>query len=221
MLRNGYPTLVSLNSSAKITDEMLRIWAQILHARDDARLIIMVKEDSAESALAHMQPRVEAAGMPLERVSVLHQQPLCNFMEMGYIADIALDTSPISGGTTTLHTLWMGIPVVTLDAQRGVEASTARILRGILAPCGEIAENEQGYVNAVLDLMDSPQRIKQLRMEVRDRLQKSVLMDYPARTADLEKAARLMWLNYLCGATRNSSITADLKISLADADSRA
>lgn len=218
MLRNGYPTLVSLNSSAKITDEMLRIWAHILHARDDARLIIMVKEDSAESALAHMQPRVEAAGMPVDRVSVVHQQPLCNFMEMGHIADIALDTSPISGGTTTLHTLWMGIPIVTLDGQRGVSASTARMLRGILAPCGEVAASEQDYIDAVLELMNSVQRLQQLRHESRDRLSKSALMDYPARTAELEKAYRFMWLNHLRGDRTNLTVNADIGHALAEMD---
>lgn len=218
MLRNGYPTLVSLNSSGKITDAMLRIWARILHAREDAHLIIMVKEDSPEAARAHMQPRVEEAGMPLERVSVLHQQPLRNFMEMGHIADIALDTSPISGGTTTLHTLWMGIPIVTLDAQRGVSASTARILRGILAPCGEVAASEQGYIDAVLELMNSVQRLQQLRHESRDRLSKSALMDYPARTAELEKAYRFMWLNHLRGDRKNLTVNADLEQAMAEMD---
>src|SRR5260221_6608007 len=41
MLRNGYPTLISLNNSAKLTDEMLTVWSRILHARQDARLIIL------------------------------------------------------------------------------------------------------------------------------------------------------------------------------------
>lgn len=218
MLRNGYPTLVSLNSSGKITDEMLRIWARILKKREDARLLILVKEQSPEAALAHMQPRVEAAGMPCERVSVLHQQPLSQFMEMGHIADIALDTSPISGGTTTLHTLWMGMPIVTLNAQRGVEASTARMLRGILTACGEVAENDEAYIDAVLMLMNAPQRLQQLRYESRNLLRKSVLMDYVTRTAELEKGYRFMWLNYLSGEQRNLSINANLQQALTELD---
>jgi predicted O-linked N-acetylglucosamine transferase (SPINDLY family) len=56
----------------------------------------------------------------LDRVSVLHQQPLQQFMEIGHIADVMLDTAPISGGTTALHSLWMGMPIVTMDAERGV-----------------------------------------------------------------------------------------------------
>lgn len=216
MLRNEYPTLISLNNSGKITDEMLRIWARILKEREDARLLILVKEQSPEAAISHMQPRVEAAGMPCERVSVLHQQPLNQFMEMGHIADIALDTSPISGGTTTLHTLWMGMPIVTLNAQRGVEASTARMLRGILAACGEVAENDQAYIDAVLKLMNAPQRLKQLRYESRDLLRKSVLMDYVTRTAELEKSYRFMWLNYLSGKQKNLSINANLQQALTE-----
>lgn len=217
MLRNGYPTLVSLNSSAKITDEMLRIWARILHARPDARLIIMVKEDNAEAAQAHMQPRVEAAGMPLERVSVLHQQPLNQFMEMGHIADIALDTSPISGGTTTLHALWMGLPIVALDADRGVDASTARTLAG-LGWGHWVARSEDEYVERAMAFMDNPAGLIQMRAGARDRMHKSVLMDYTARTAEVEKAYRLMWINYLRGDYKALSVNVDLEQALAEMD---
>ncbi len=215
MLRNGYPTLISLNSSAKITDEMLRTWAKILHLRADARLIIMVKELSAEAAQADMQPRVQAAGMPLDRVSVMHQQPLRNFMELGYIADIALDTSPISGGTTTLQALWMGMLIVCMDAERGVDASTARTLRG-LGFGGEIAKDEQSYIDAALLLMNSPERLQIRRKDLRDRMRKSVLMDYASRTAELEKAYRLMWLNWVIGKPKALSIDTDIDALIAE-----
>ena len=211
MLRNGYPTLVSLNNSAKVTEDMLRIWARILHAQKDARLIIMVKEDSADAAKAHMLPRVHAAGMPLDRVSVLHQQPLNQFMEMGHIADIALDTSPISGGTTTLHTLWMGVPIVALDAVRGVDASTARMLSGKLKPCGVVAQSEEEYFQAALDLMNDPERLVQIRTISRSLLQQSRLMNYATRTRDFEKAFRLMWLNYLIGQKKMLAVSAHME----------
>lgn len=217
LLRNGYPTLISLNNSAKITDHMLGIWARILHARSDARLIIMVKEHSADAAQANMQPRVAAAGMPLDRVSVLHQQPLDQFMELGHIADIALDTSPISGGTTTLHALWMGLPIVAMDAVRGVDAATASMLRG-LGFGGCIAADEDAYVDAVLQLMDEPHALQERRQAQRDDLRRSVLMDYSARTAELEKAYRLMWLNWLRGDQRTLSVNADLPALLAEMD---
>lgn len=220
MLQNGYPTLISLNSSSKITDAMLRLWARILQVRTDARLIIMVKERTADAAQAHMQPRVEAAGMPLDRVFVLHQQPLGQFMELGHIADVALDTSPISGGTTTLHALWMGLPIVAMDAQRGVDASTARTLRG-LGFGGEIAQDEQEYIDAALRLMDDPGRLRQQRQSAREQLGRSVLMDYAARTAEVEKAYRLMWLNWLRGDHQTLSVAPALEPLLAEAEALA
>jgi len=213
MLHNGYPTLISLNSSTKLTDEMLAVWCRILQARADARLIIMVKENTAEAAQAAMQSRVEAAGMPLDRVFVMHQQPLEHFMELGHVADVALDTSPISGGTTTMHALWMGLPIVCMDAQRAIDASTARTLQG-LGFGGEVARDADDYVDRALVLLNDPPRLCRLRANVRDWLSRSVLMNYAGRTAELEKAFRLMWLNYLSGQVRSTDVKSDLEAAL-------
>ncbi len=196
LLKNGYPTLISLNNSAKITDAMLVVWARILQDSPDARLIIMVRERTADAAQASMQPRVEAVGMPLDRVSVVCQQPLERFMELGYLADVMLDTTPISGGTTTLHALWMGLPVVTLDAERGVDASSARILQEVGFE-EDIAANEDDYVQKALQLMDDPEYLMQRRKIARQQMQTCGYMNYVERTQELEQAFQLMWLNYL------------------------
>ena len=200
LLRNGYPTLISLNNSAKITDAMLAVWARILRERPDARLVIMVREMTPEAAQANMQPRVEAVGIPLDRVSVVHRQPLERFMELGHLADVMLDTAPISGGTTTLHALWMGLPIVTLDAQRAVDASSARILQ--TAGFGDgVAANEEAYVQKALQWMSDPAYLAQRRQIARLQMEASPYMNYAERTQELEQAFQLMWLNYLNGNT--------------------
>ncbi|MCZ2499293.1 tetratricopeptide repeat protein [Xylophilus sp. Kf1] len=213
MLDTGYPTLVSLNNSLKVTHEMLVLWGRILQARPDARLIVMVKERTAEAAQEAMQHRIEAAGMPIDRVFVVHQQPLEQFMEMGHIADVALDTSPISGGTTTLHALWMGLPIVAMDGERGTDASTARTLQGLGLP-EWVAQDGDGYVARALALMDDPARLVEHRASVRDRLKATALMDYRGRTAELEKVFRLMWLNHLSGQRQYLSADVDLEAAL-------
>lgn len=219
MLKNGYPTLISLNNSSKLTDEMLRTWARILHLRTDARLIIMVKELNADAAQAHMQPRVEAAGMPMDRVSVLSQQPLNNFMELGHIADIQLDTAPISGGTTTLHALWMGLSIVTMDAERGVDVATAATLRDLQCG-GEICQDEEAYINATLQLMDSPERLQAQRRQVREVMLKTSWMDYSARTAEIEKSMRVMWINFLRGDKKILTTDVDIEELIKDYEAR-
>lgn len=207
MTRNGYPTMISMNNSGKITNEILTVWSRILNFRKDARLIIVVKEGNASLAQEHMKSRVENSGMPVDRVSVLPQLPLNNFMELGHVADIALDTSPISGGTTTLHTIWMGLPIVTFRAQRSVDACTEKILKGRLAFCGEVAGDADEYVAAACGLMADPDRLMKIRSESRSLLQSSSIMNYKKRTADVEKAFRCMWINYLLG--RYDSIDID------------
>ena len=200
LLRNGYPTLISLNNSAKITDAMLVVWARILQDKPDAHLIIMVKERTADAAQASMQPRVEAVGMPLERVSVVHQQSVNRFMELGHLADVMLDTAPVSGGTTTLHALWMGLPVVTLDAERGVDASSASALR--VAGFGdEVAANEEEYVQRALQFMGDAEYLARRRQTARPQMQACGYMNYAERTQEVEQAFQLMWLNYLNGNT--------------------
>ena len=220
LLRNGYPTLISLNSSAKITDAMLAVWARILQQQPDARLIIVVKERSIDTAQANMQPRVEAVGMPLDRVSVVHHQPLDRFMEFGHIADVMLDTTPISGGTTTLHALWMGLPIVTLDAERAVDASSARILQA--AGFGhEVAENEEEYVQQALQFMSDPEYLTQRRQIARPQLLASDYMNYAERTQEVEQAFQLMWLNYLHRNTRWRDTTISFEDALAQQGQRA
>jgi predicted O-linked N-acetylglucosamine transferase (SPINDLY family) len=213
MLETGYPTLISLNNSVKLNHRMLLLWKRILDERPDARLIVMVKERTAEDAQDAMQHRIEAAGMPLDRVFVMHQQPLEQFMELGHIADVALDTSPVSGGTTTLHALWMGLPIVALDGERGTDASTARTLQGI--GLGDwVAADEDAYVARALAFMADPELLVEHRATSRDRLRKTALMDYRARTRELEKAFRLMWLNYLRGDRKSLDVGADLEAEL-------
>ena len=160
----------------------------------------MLRERAADAAQASMQPRVEAIGMPLERVSVMPQQPLDRFMEMGHLADVMLDTSPISGGTTTFHALWMGLPVVTLGGQRGVDASSGCVLHGT-GFGQEIAANEEEYVQKALQFMSDPEYLLERRQTARPQLQASGYMNYAERTQELEQAFQLMWLNYLNGNT--------------------
>ncbi|WP_312587320.1 O-linked N-acetylglucosamine transferase, SPINDLY family protein [Comamonas terrigena] len=213
IVRNGYPTLISPNSSAKITDEMLKVWARILHDCSEARLIIMVKEGDANAAQADMQPRVEAAGFPLERVSVLHQQPLSQFMEIGHIADIMLDTAPISGGTTALHSMWMGMPIVTMDGERGVDASCAYFLKEM--GFGEdVAQSADDYVQIAIRLMSDVERLCQQRTIIRERMRNSAFMNYSEYTRNLEKSFRIMWLNMLRGDKRDLSFDIDVEAEI-------
>jgi protein O-GlcNAc transferase len=196
MMQNGYPTLVSLNHSRKITDAMLSVWHRIMQLRPQAQLLLLTKEISQEKALQSMLPRLENLGMPLDRIFVSKQLPLSEFMTLGDLADIQLDTSPVSGGTTTFHALWMGLPVVALPGVDAMSTSTASILKMCQLEKW-IRHNDDSYIEAVLDLIDHPEKIQNFRQNCRSIMCNSPFMDFASSTAELEKAYRLMWINYL------------------------
>lgn len=201
MLMHGHPTLVSLNSSKKVTNEMLQLWREILDERSDAHLVLMTQEINQERAVQQMQPRLEQLGFPLDRVHISRQLSLDDFMTLGELADIALDTFPISGGTTTLHSLWMGLPVVTLEGRNEMSRVTAVMLQEF-GYDDWIVQDEKSYVKKVLALMRDVEGLREHRRTARSRLQGSPWMDYKTRTAELERAFRLMWINHLLGEKR-------------------
>jgi predicted O-linked N-acetylglucosamine transferase (SPINDLY family) len=196
MMTNGYPTLISLNSSTKVTDKMLQLWKRIMENHPDCQLIIMTNEIDQDKAVAHMMPRIQKNGLDSNRVFASKRLPLQQFMELGTIADIQLDTSPISGGTTTFHALWMGLPVVGLQGDDATSNSTSCILRhfGYL---DWITASEEAYVFKVLELLNDSQSLKQHRHTVREVMSSNALMQYSERTKEMENAYRLMWFNYL------------------------
>ena len=208
--RNGYPTFISLNNSRKVTDEMLALWNKILQRRPDAHLILMTDEIETSKAISHMQPRVEAMGLPLDRITICKKLKLDEFMMLGELADVQLDTSPISGGTTTYHALWMGLPVVTLDGKDASSKSTKTILSQ-LGFNEYIVQDEDGYINKALALADDVVALKRQRLICRPQMLATPVMNYAKRTAELEKAYRLLWCNYLLKEPRFKHANYDLE----------
>jgi predicted O-linked N-acetylglucosamine transferase (SPINDLY family) len=201
MLRSGTPTLISLNGSRKITDNMLMLWGKILEQRTDAQLFIQVQENSNEDCIATMEPRLRKANLPLDRIILSPHLPLEEFMKSGSIADVALDTHPISGGTTTLHTLWMGLPIVTFSGHDSASSTTSATLVG-LGLEKWVANNDREYIDCVLTLLNSPETLIQHRKNIRDIIQSSRLMNYKEQCEELEGSYKRMWLNYVLGEKR-------------------
>jgi protein O-GlcNAc transferase len=196
MLQGNPPTIGCLNSSRKVTDRMLLLWKRIMEQRTDIQLLLQVQENSIDDAIHTIEPRLVELDMPLDRIIVSPMVPLEEFMERGALVDVALDTSPVSGGTTTLHTLWMGLPVVTLDADEAVSSTTARTLAEL--DYGEwVASDEDEYIEIVLRLLEKPDALSRLRKDIRARMQNSKVMDYQTRCAELEKTYRRLWFNHL------------------------
>jgi len=200
--KNGFVTLISMNHSRKISDLALSTWCSILLENPESGLIVIGNDRDPEIAQAGLAPRLREAGLPMERVWIAPRQTMLEFMALASVADFALDSFPISGGTTTLHALWMGLPILALDdaLHQGISSSTAATLRGLgLKEC--IATDIEQYNATASHWIRDPIQIEKLRLRCRPALQASPLMDHAARVKELESAFQFMWNTYVDSAS--------------------
>jgi len=113
--------------------------------------------------------------------------------------DIALDTMPFSGGTTSCDSVWMGVPVVTVPGIRSWSRSAASVLATV-GLNDWIAASPEDYVRRAVQFAQQPAMIAQLRTSLRSRMLESPLMDAPGFARDMENALRRMWRTW-CAQT--------------------
>ena len=190
---NGRVTFGSFNNFAKITPQVLALWAQILRAVPGSRLLLK----ACGLGEAEMQGRVHAvfaaAGVEAGRVVLFGNDPTIedHLQRYGQV-DIGLDPFPYNGTTTTCEALWMGVPVITLAGQ----AHAGRVGVSLLSNVGLaefIAADPQDYVGIAVRLAGDHERLEALRAGMRARLRASPLLDAPRLTRHLEAAYREMW----------------------------
>jgi len=189
-LKNGYVTFGSLNKIIKVSEPCARLWASVLEAVPNSRLLLSV---AAADAGGVVRKRLESYGLPSDRLVIVdktrsRRDYLNRFAEI----DIALDTWPFNGITTTCDGLWMGVPCVSMTGQTSVSRAGKSILHA--AGLGELAAGSpEAFVRAATGLACDPERLRELRRSMRDRLAASTLMDHRGFARKLESAYRQMW----------------------------
>jgi predicted O-linked N-acetylglucosamine transferase (SPINDLY family) len=188
----------SFNNLQKLNEPLLRLWGRVLDAAPGSFLALKSRELRSPEAQRHTIARWASLGLPVERLRVLPGTPThAEHLRMYDAVDIALDTYPYHGTTTTCEALSMGVPVVTLLGDRHAARVGASILRAIgMEEC--IAPSEDEYVRIASDLARDRARLAALRASLPARLPASPLCDAPAfarRFADAmhqmsERAAR-------------------------------
>lgn len=193
--RRGYVRFGSFNNASKHSDEMLRVWAGILSRLPNARLLVW---GVGTEHRARIRSIFEAAGIVAHRLDFSHRTSFAEQIAMYQDVDIALDTYPYSGVTTTFNSLWMGVPVVTLAGNVSAARSSHAILDGLGLADWSVA-TPAAYADSAIEHATDLSRLSQLRQQLRARLEKSAFMDGPRFTRQLEDAYRQMWRAY-CAA---------------------
>ena len=187
---HGLVTFASLNDPAKVTPTVLELWARILREVGGSRLLLHVTSHARR--ILELETFFADRGVDASRLDLVERRPIGDYLDLYNRADIALDTWPCAGGTTTCDALWMGRPVVTLTGT----ASYSRTGASLLASAGLadlVTDAPDDYVARAIALARDPARLTALRCDLRSRLSASRLMDAGAFTRDVEDALLAMW----------------------------
>jgi protein O-GlcNAc transferase len=181
------------NAFIKINPRLISLWAQLLKSVPDSRLVLK----SSGGHEANLQQRIAAQfaelGVDPQRIEILgwvknEAEHLQRYQQI----DVALDTYPYHGTTTTCQALWMGVPVVCLAGQTHLSRVGVSLLTNVgLAEF--IANSPQEYITIAAKIAADPARLAELRSTLRERMRKSPLMDAARFARDVEAAYRQMW----------------------------
>ncbi|MGQ0833483.1 MAG: O-linked N-acetylglucosamine transferase, SPINDLY family protein [Gammaproteobacteria bacterium] len=192
-LRNGYVTFGSFNQALKLSQASRKLWIEILSRLPGSRLTVLgIPQGRAQDDLLR---ELTSAGIAMQRVSLVPYVSLQDYFRWFDAVDIAFDTTPYSGGTTTCDALWMGVPVLTVPGTRPASRSSASILT-TAGLSDWIAPNPEEYVGKAIQFSANRNLLADLRSTLRARMQASPLMDEARFTRDLENLYRRMWRQY-------------------------
>ena len=166
----GYIQFAVVQNYRKLNDEMLLAWKEILRQVPHSRLLLKSVSFYSKSLLEEAQNRLKILGFPLDRVD--WEGATADYMERYLSFDIVLDTSPYTGGSTTLDALYMGCPVVSLYGER----RNTRFGYSILHSAGldEMAvDNLDAYINRAVVLAHDVELLDLLHKNLRQMMWQS------------------------------------------------
>ncbi len=192
LARRGGVTFGCLNRLAKVSSDVLALWAELLKAVPGARLLLKDTDLDDPREQQRILSTLARYGIGAERVVLLggssHYDHLATYGQV----DIALDPFPQNGGISTAEALWMGVPVLAL---RG-NSLPGRVSASLLEAAGLghwVADTPQDYLRLPMTLLRSLPDLVRLRAEQRGRVAASPLGDAKSYTAMVERVYRAMW----------------------------
>jgi protein O-GlcNAc transferase len=194
-LRNGQVTIGCLASQYKLTDEVIRTWAEVLGRCPRARLLVRNGTLGYAAHEEHLVRRFAARGIAADRLTLEGPAEHHAFLGTYDRIDFALDPFPYSGGTTTMEALWQGVPVITFDGDRWASRTSVSLLRA--AGLGEyVGRDRADYVEICVRLANdagTPARLRDFRAGIRAQLRASPVCDAESLARSMEALYLRLW----------------------------
>ena len=211
---NALPALTSqsftfgcLNNQIKITDQTVSVWAKILCALPHARLLLKVKRLKSQDKIyiqriknIFLKYGVNAEQLIFEDYNVPRHDFIASYQQV----DVALDPFPFPGSTTSLESLWMGVPVLTMRGYNLASHIGEAIARAAGMP-DWIAEDEEDYVEKACKFAAEIEQLSALRSTLRTKLLASPICNAPLFGKNFGQALWAIWQQYLASSEQKKN----------------
>lgn len=191
-LTNGYVTFGCFNAIGKLTPDVIALWAEILKQSPDSKLFLKNQGFNAEDVRESYRAQFQKHGIDASRISFAGFSPKNEYMAEYHKVDIGLDPFPYNGATTTLDSLAMGVPMVSLKGDRLI----AHIGESLLAKVGLedfIAPTKEAYIQKAVAFAKDIPKLANIRATLRQTMIDSPMTNPETFTRGLEDAFRTAW----------------------------
>lgn len=187
-IKNGWVTFGTFNRYNKINSMVVGVWEQILQRAPTARLAIKTKEFSSPKIKQQFLDTFKDKST-LDRVIIMpysdtYTEHLPDYNKL----DVAIDTFPYSGTTTSCESLMMGVPVLTLfDNIRHYHSQN--VTTSLMRNCGldeYVTESQEEYIERAVWMANHPEELVGLKRKVRDAFVNGPICDYKSFTDEFE-----------------------------------
>jgi len=200
-LSNGYVTFGSFNNVNKVGDACIALWARLLQSIPTAHLrMATVPEGAMRQRLTE---KFEALGVQSNRISFCGKLAPQEFKRELQKVDLTLDPFPVNGATTTCESLWLGVPVLTIQGQRFM----SRAGLSVLSAAGLsrfVAKSADEFIEIAKSLSTNLSGLANVRAELRNQLSESPLLDHRRFARNLENVYRDVWSRYVLQKSSSS-----------------
>lgn len=186
-------TFGSFNNFGKISSTSLDMWAEILRRTPGSRLVLKNVAMRSPAAVKEAQQALASRGISASRLELLEQtKSLLDHLNQYNRIDVALDTFPYHGTTTTCEALWMGVPTITLAGPMHAARAGVSLLSNV--GLGRlVAQTPEEYVEIAVRLAADPSGLAGIRAGLRQQMLESPLMDGPSFARQMEAGFRQVW----------------------------
>ena len=195
-LKNEFVTFGCFNNSSKITNDVIETWSEILLKIDNSQLMIKAPSEDAEIAQKNILKRFNNYNVDNSKIIFSpREKKRKNHFRMYNKIDISLDTFPYTGVTTSIESIWMGVPVLTLKGNNFVSRCGKSLNLNLGMP-ELIAENKNDYINKAIAMANDKKKLETIRTSLRKKALSSPLFDMESIGHDFSNLLNNVWAKH-------------------------